>query len=129
MAGCACREIRYEASGPVHFQTNCHCGNCRRAIGARAVAWIVVDRAGFRIVSGQPVRYRTGTGAWRTFCGHCGTSLTYDIDRRSDRVDVTTGSLDDAEGFPPLDDTCPDEKLSWVPLVKETSGSPEHSSD
>ncbi|MEZ5276124.1 MAG: GFA family protein [Opitutaceae bacterium] len=116
--GCACSAIRYEASGPVYFQTNCHCANCRRAIGAQTVAWIVVDRAGFRIISGQPTRYRTDTGAWRSFCGRCGTSLTYESDNRPDRVDITTGSLDDPESFPPLDDTHADEKLSWVPLVE-----------
>ena len=127
--GCTCSAIRYEASGPIHFQTNCHCGNCRRAIGAQAVAWIVVDRAGFRILSGEPVRYRTDTGAWRTFCGHCGTSLTYESDKRPGRVDITTGSLDDAESFPPLDDTHADEKLSWVALVEETADEAEDSSN
>ena len=100
-------------------QANCHCQNCRRAAGAQAVAWITVDRSNFRLEKGQPKKYRTETGAVRTFCDRCGTSLTYEIDKRPDEIDVTTGSLDDPEAFPPTRDVFPEEKLSWVPLLAQ----------
>jgi hypothetical protein len=98
-------------------QANCHCSNCRRAAGAQAVAWITVPLAEFRFTSGQPKRYKTDTGAYRTFCSDCGTSLTYEIDSRPGEIDITTGSLDDPESFAPTKDVFADEKLTWVPLV------------
>jgi hypothetical protein len=117
--GCYCGAIRYAArAAPLH-QANCHCANCRRAAGAQAVAWITVPLSSFSYEKGKPVRYRTETGAWRTFCGKCGTSLTYENDDRPDEIDITTGSLDDPEVFPPNKDVFPEEKLSWVKLVGE----------
>jgi hypothetical protein len=80
--GCYCGEVRFSASPEVRVQTNCHCQNCRRAAGAQAVAWIIVKRSQFQFVKGTPRRYQTETGTWRTFCDRCGTSLTYETDKR-----------------------------------------------
>ncbi len=115
--GCYCGAIRFRATQTPRFQTNCHCANCRRAIGAQSVAWISVDLANFEWVKGTPKRFRTDTGAWRTFCDTCGTSLTYERDTRPGEIDITTGSLDRPEQFPPADDFFTDEKLPWVRLV------------
>ena len=115
--GCYCGKIRFQATEPVLSRANCHCANCRRAAGAQAVAWITVPSKQFVFTSGEPSRYRTDTGAWRTFCADCGTSLTYENDSRPGEIDITTGSLDDPEKFPPTKDVFADEKLSWVPLV------------
>ena len=72
---------------------------------------------------GEPKRYRTDTGAYRTFCDACGTSLTYENDERPNEIDITTGSLDHPEQFPPSKDVFPEEKLSWVPLVEGKANS------
>jgi len=117
--GCYCGAVRFRATqAPVH-QTNCHCANCRRAVGAQSVAWITVNAANFRFEKGTPRKYRTDTGAWRTFCGACGTSLTYARDTRPGEIDITTGSLDRPEDFPPTKDFFIEERLPWVDLVKE----------
>src|SRR5438477_6864188 len=99
--GCYCGKVRYRAIGPTLYQANCHCANCRRAIGAQAVAWITVNLPAFKWEKEEPRRYRTDTGAYRTFCDSCGTSLTYGNDGRPDEIDLTTGSLDDSEHFAP----------------------------
>lgn len=115
--GCYCGELRFRASGPTLHQANCHCGNCRRAAGAQAVAWITVRLSEFAWEKGEPKRYKTDTGASRMFCGACGTSLTYEHDDRPNEIDITIGSLDDPEHFPPSKDVFAEEKLSWVPLL------------
>jgi hypothetical protein len=117
IGGCYCGAVRYRASGTILHQANCHCANCRRAVGAQAVAWITVRTSDFSFENSSPKRYRTDTRAWRTFCDTCGTSLTYESDARPGEVDITTGSLDHPEDFPPNKDVYADEKLSWVPLV------------
>lgn len=119
--GCYCGAVRFRAAHEPVYQTNCHCANCRRAIGAQSVAWITVQRLDFEFEKGTPQRYRTDTGAWRTFCEICGTSLTYERDTRPDEIDITTGSLDHPENFPPTKDFFPEEKLPWVGLINETS--------
>ncbi len=116
--GCYCGAVRFVATQAPLKQGNCHCANCRRAVGAQSVAWVVVPRAGFQWKKGSPKRYHTDTGAWRTFCEGCGTSLTYERDTRPGEIDLTAGSLDHPEDFPPAEDFYTDEKLPWVPLVK-----------
>ena len=117
---CYCGKIRYWASGPVKHQGNCHCANCRRAAGAQAVAWVTVAKQSFRYTKGKPKRYRTPTKAWRTFCKDCGTSLTYETPSRPQDIDLTTGSLDHPEKFPPWRDYFVEEKLPWVARVKRS---------
>src|SRR5205807_118146 len=79
-------------------------------------AWIVIKRSQFQFTKGTPHRYQTETGAWRTFCPHCGTSLTYEHNKRADEIDITTGSLDHPEDFSPTKDVYPEERLRWVEL-------------
>ena len=116
--GCYCGAVRYRVNGKTKSRANCHCENCRRAAGAQAVAWITVNKTDFQFEKGEPKRYKTDTGAFRTFCSACGTSLTYEIDDRPDDIDITTGSLDHPQEFAPTKDVFADEKLSWVPLVR-----------
>jgi hypothetical protein len=82
------------------------------------VAWVSVAKESFAFTRGRPKRYRTPTKAWRTFCPACGTSLTYQNHRRPADVDITTGSLDYPEKFPPNRDFFTEEKLSWVTRVR-----------
>lgn len=111
---CYCKKICYEAEGPTLHQVNCHCENCRRAIGAQAVAWITVKSTTFRYLEERPKHYITKTGAARSFCQHCGSSLTYQISNRVGEIDIVTASLDKPEDFPPRRSIYTDEKLSWV---------------
>jgi hypothetical protein len=45
--------------------------------------------------------------------------LTYEHGKRADEIDITTGSLDRAEDFPPTKDVYPDERLPWVDLIHD----------
>jgi hypothetical protein len=116
--GCYCGTVRFKATGETLYQANCHCANCRRAVGAQSVAWITVKSSAFEFERGDPKRYRTDTGAWRTFCENCGTSLTYERDTRPEEIDITTGSLDYPEDFAPARDFYAEERLPWVCLVE-----------
>ena len=114
---CFCGSIRYSADAETFFRVNCHCENCRRAIGAQSVAFISVPIDSFHWNTGQPVRYQTETRAWRTFCPNCGTSLTYESSKRTDQIDIITATLDHPEGFAPTEDAWEEERLPWVPLI------------
>jgi hypothetical protein len=50
----------------------------------------------------------------RTFCPRCGTSLTYTHEHRPAEIDITTGSLDDPEAFPPTEQVFGEFKVSWA---------------
>ena len=123
--GCYCGFVRYRVEGtPVH-ETLCHCSSCRRASGAPMVAWFSVPIEGYRVVSGEPVSFRSSRRATRSFCPRCGTPLTYQADAFPDEIDVTTCSLDVPERVPPRDHTRTSAKLPRVELDPRLPAFPE----
>jgi hypothetical protein len=80
------------------------------------VAWIVVKRHDFEVISGVPARFCSSPAVVRTFCGQCGTSLTYQHDESPDTIDVTTTTLDAPETFPPSREIWLEHRLAWEPL-------------
>lgn len=111
--GCMCGAIRYRLSSQTTSSTVCHCPDCRHAVGAQSVARVTVPTANFSFTSGTPVSFRSSDHATRTFCDRCGTSLTFVDDKRKHETDVTTGSLDDPEPYPPTEPIFTDHRITW----------------
>lgn len=114
---CLCGAIRYETDAVPTHETLCHCSMCRRAAGAPMVGWFTVPRGAYRVVAGAPAIYRSSPHAVRTFCGACGTPLTFESTEHPDETDVTIGSLADPGQVPPRDHTRAATKLSWVKIA------------
>lgn len=114
--GCFCGAIRYQADSIPFHETNCHCSVCRRTSGAPFVTWFSVPKSSFEFISGVPTQFRSTATGLRTFCPHCGTSLTCELDNFPDEVDVTTCSLDNPKLLPPKDHTRTSSKLPWISL-------------
>jgi hypothetical protein len=114
---CSCEGVRFELTPPSKFCAHCHCQNCRRAHGAAFVTY-----AGFRkeqiVVDGADklVRYETDTGATRSFCGRCGSTLFYEGPRWPGEVHVAlanvAGPLDRAPGA----HVYVDHKADWLEI-------------
>jgi hypothetical protein len=113
--GCLCASVRYRVLGEPLAQSFCYCKSCRLASGAPSVAWIVVRRVDFEWVKAEPARYRSSPAVVRTFCGKCGTPMTYQHDDGPDTIDVTTATLDHPEAFPPSREVWLEHKLPWEP--------------
>ena len=75
--GCLCGAIRYRLSGKPTNTMICHCQSCRRAAGSPVVAWLTFAAADFQFCKGQPVEFSSSPPVRRSFCGSCGTPLTY----------------------------------------------------
>ena len=104
---CLCGAIQYETAASPTLECVCHC----------TVGWFTVPRGAYRVISGAPVRYPSSPQAARTFCGACGTPLTFESTRFPDETDITICSLADPEQVPPRDHTRGATKLSWVKLA------------
>jgi hypothetical protein len=101
-------------TGEPRATTYCHCGSCRRATGAPAVAWVVLRVADLQLERGEPVAFRSSPHVERTFCGRCGTSLTYRRDDFPDDIDIHAATLDAPDAFPPTREIWLEQKLAWM---------------
>lgn len=114
--GCFCGKVRYVVEGAPFHSTLCHCVDCRRVTGAPVVAWFSVG-VGEIVFSGAPVRFASSPGVMRSFCGGCGTPLTFQ--EHEGELDVATCTLDDPEAMPPVDHTRTGGQLGWLRLADD----------
>ncbi len=115
--GCLCGAIRYRIRGEPIGSGTCQCRTCRKASAAAIVPWLHLDAGSFAFIAGQPVSFASSPSVTRTFCGRCGTPLTYRTTSYGPTIDVTTCSLDDPERFPPIAHVWTSHKLAWVRLA------------
>ena len=80
------------------------------------MAWAVFPFADFAFVTGQPMAFRSSPPVVRTFCGKCGTPLTFQHDETPATIDVTTASLDFPERFAPTKEIWLEHKVAWEPV-------------
>jgi len=114
--GCLCGAIRYRIEGEPIARALCHCRSCRRASAAPSVAWVTVPLSGYEVTAGKPTAFRSSPPVTRTFCGRCGSPLTYHHDGDADTIDVTTVTLDEPERFAPTYELWLQDKLAWEAL-------------
>ena len=112
---CYCGLVRFEVTLPSTFCSHCHCNNCRRAHGAAFVTFVGFPAEQVEMTSGRDDlrRYRTETGATRSFCGRCGTTLFYEGPRWAGELHVTLASLDGEIDRAPSHHVFADHRASW----------------
>ena len=127
--GCFCGDIRYRIVGESLVTSFCHCRSCRLATGAPAAAWVILRDGDLVIDQGTPVMFRSSPHVERTFCGRCGTSLTYRRADRENTIDIHTATLDEPDAFPPVREIWLEDKIAWMatndrftPYPRSTTG-------
>jgi hypothetical protein len=116
--GCICRAVRYTATGTPYNVSHCHCLDCRRTSSAAFVTWASFRRDDFHVTQGEP-RILLWAGRVRSFCGDCGTPLTFMTTPQAEEVDVTVCSFDHPEKVTPADHTWVDDCLPWIRLTDD----------
>lgn len=120
---CFCGAVHYRCGALLYPATLCHCESCRRIAGAHAVGWITVAKNSFAYVQGKPARFSSSSGVVRTFCGDCGTPLTYYNRSRPTEIDITLVSLESAVSIAPADHIWMMDALPWD---EPHDGRPQH---
>lgn len=112
---CLCGAVRFEVTFPSRFCAHCHCPNCRRAHGAAFVTWAGFPAGQFRVIEGRDALtdYETDTGATRSFCRRCGTTLLYRGPRWEGEVHVALANIDDPIDRQPSGHVYVDHRAPW----------------
>ena len=111
--GCLCGAVRYSVDGEPERSGICHCQTCRRAASAPSLPYAVFPSGRFAFSKGRPREYASSPSVTRTFCGTCGSPLTYRTADASDRIDVMICSLDDPGSVVPSCHVWVSEKVGW----------------
>ncbi|KQV28444.1 hypothetical protein ASC97_09005 [Rhizobium sp. Root1203] len=111
--GCLCGEIRYAIAEAPLRSSICHCRTCRRIASSPSLPFVVFPARTFVFESGEPRRFASSPEVIRTFCGRCGSPLTYGSKSDPDTIDVMTISLDRPEIYVPTDHVWVSEKIAW----------------
>jgi hypothetical protein len=79
--------------------------------------WISVPRSAFRFKQGAPRCFNSSPGVTRSFCGTCGSQLTYESERINDEVHLYAASLINPLNVNPSRHVFVDEQLPWLEIA------------
>ena len=114
--GCLCGALRFEARGKPLWVAHCHCRSCRRNTGSAFATFVGYSETQFRVIEGALHTYASSPGVARSFCGACGTPLTYAAARYPGEVHLYVSTLDRPEVFEPKAHVHVEEQLPWLQL-------------
>jgi hypothetical protein len=90
---CLCGAARFSFTGELDELYFCHCSQCRKNYGLYG-AFAGLDRETFVMEKSETLKtFRSSPAVTRSFCGVCGSPLTWDRDG-DDRLYVLMGALD-----------------------------------
>jgi hypothetical protein len=107
--------VVFEVRLPSRFCAHCHCSTCRRAHGAAFVTWVGFESEQVRIVAGGDIlrRYLTETGATRSFCSRCGSTLFFESPRWAGETHVARANIEGEIDRDPSGHFYVDHRASW----------------
>lgn len=111
---CLCGDVRFTAEGQPKWTAYCHCQSCRRQTGAPVSVYAGFEAAQVRFTGKALAYFESSPGVRRGFCGHCGSTLTYEGDRWPGEIHLHVGAFDDAETLAPAGHAFESERLSWL---------------
>ncbi len=110
--GCQCGAVRYHTEEMLDNSHICHCRMCQKAMGNIFAGLVAAPREALVWTRGEPARFRSSEHVERGFCRDCGTPLFYD-NLEGNRINLTIGSLDHPELFPPGANTGQEGQVPW----------------
>lgn len=118
---CLCGDVRFEATPPFLRCVTCHCESCRRATSSPMAAYFGVEDGQWRWSGAEPRRFNSSPSVERSFCGRCGSPLTFRSTRAgfSGVIHFYTACLEDQEALEPSSHFFHAERLSWLRLDDE----------
>ena len=113
---CFCGAVHFEAVGPERFACYCYCESCQRAAGAPVVAWATYDKNTFSVTRGDMHWHISSPGVTRGVCNQCGSSISYENEKRPGEIDITLNCLDDPTGPELKAHIWTEDKQAWMQI-------------
>ena len=113
---CLCGAVHWEIKGDIIRTSNCWCTMCQKQHGAAFAPYANVLAADFSVTGADALKtYQSSPGVDRTFCGTCGSNLTWQMDGYREYVGVALGSFDTPYEGKVTKDLHIESKPGWLP--------------
>ena len=116
---CLCKAVSYEFTGKPRWVMHCHCASCRRAVGSALATYVGIKSENARYTGATPLKHESSPGAFRHFCGTCGTPIAYTGARWPDEIHFYHGTLEDPSEWPPTGHAHVVEQVAWFEVHDE----------
>ncbi|MCF6431786.1 GFA family protein [Leisingera sp. MMG026] len=111
---CLCGSVTFDVDLPVLSTVNCHCESCRRQCSAPMTTYFGVEDGQWRWTGEQPKLFCSSVDVERTFCGNCGSPMSFRSQTMSGTMHFYVAALEDPEAFAPTLHVAHEEKLCWL---------------
>lgn len=119
--GCQCGAVRYHTTQMLDNSHLCHCRMCQKAVGNIFAALVAAPDDKMVWTRGKPAIWRSSEHLERGFCANCGTPLFYH-DVHNGRTNLTIGSLDNPDDFPPGGNGGIESRVPWFATITTIEG-------
>ncbi len=122
--GCACGAIRYRIDEEPLASGICHCRTCRKVASATTLPFVTFPARTLVYEQGKPRAFASSKGVVRTFCGACGSPISYQNDADPALIDMMTVGLDEPDAYRPTFHVWTSEKVAWDVICDELPAYP-----
>jgi hypothetical protein len=110
---CLCGAIRFRMTTDPLWVAYCHCQSCRRHTGSVAATFAGFAEQAVSFTEGTPKVFESSPQVWRSFCGRCGSPISYRAARFPGEVHFYVGVLDRPEQYVPQAHVHHGEHIPW----------------
>jgi hypothetical protein len=111
--GCLCGAIRFRTTANPLGVVYCHCQSCRRHTGSAVATFAGFAEEAVSFTQGVPAVFESSPDVWRSFCGRCGSPISYRAARYPGEVHFYIGVMDHPEQYVPQTHVYYGEHIPW----------------
>ena len=111
---CRCGSVRYRVHGDVLNAGHCHCESCRRTTSSPVTTYFTAHRSAVTLTGDSLRHYASSPGVERSFCGTCGSPMSYTGKTRPDEIDLFVATLDAGQSVEIKEHWYWGERVPWL---------------
>lgn len=111
--GCLCGAIRFRTTANPLGVVYCHCQSCRRHTASAVAIFAGFAEEAVSFTQGVPAVFESSPDVWRSFCGRCGSPISYRAARYPGEVHFYIGVMDRPEQYVPQTHVYYGEHIPW----------------
>jgi len=113
---CLCGAIKLEISDEAKWTSNCHCPSCQKATSAAFATFVGFEKAVVAFTEGKPKVFNSSVGVKRSFCGNCGSPVSFEGEAWPGEIHIHAMILDKPAELEPGHNTYVRNRMPWVEL-------------